>query len=184
MTWSATGVWQGTNSTGLPLSNQGVGNLLVAEVINFSNSTVWCTGFTGGGATWVQAGVKLSGTNTAQSAAVFLGTVTATGSQTATPTWSGTAPAAYGIAAFEFHSTVGAWTFITQGNLDSTGTNTWPSLTSTAGDLYFGYCGDATAATSGSTSGYVYNASADSAGNGGAYNVSCPGGATAPVWGD
>src|SRR6185312_4090605 len=123
-------------------------------------------------------------TTNAFSAAVFLGTVTATGAGTATLTWSGTAPGSFGIASREFHSTVGSWTFITQGNLDSSGTANWSSLNSTAGDLYFGYAADNTSATSGSTSGYTYDASADSVGNGMAFNVNCPGGATFPVWGD
>jgi hypothetical protein len=184
VTWSAVGIDQGENSTNLTLSNQGIGNLIVAEVINFSGSGVWSTGFTGGGVTWVPAGVKFSGSTNAFSAAVFLGTVTATGAQTATVTWSGTAPASFGIASREFHSTVGQWTFITQGNLDSSGTASFPSLNAAAGDLYFGYAANNSAATSGSTSGYVYDASADSAGNGQAFNVNCPSGATFPVWGD
>ena len=185
MTWTAVGVWQGDFSTNLTLSNQGIGDLIVAEVINYSNSTVWCTGLSGGGVTWAAAGVKFSGTNNAFSAAVFLGTVTATGAGTATVSWSGTAPAQFGIASHEFTSSVGSWSFITQGNLDSAGgTANFPSLTAAAGDLYFGFAADATAATAGSTSGYTYSASADSAGNGAAYNVSCPSGATFPVWGD
>lgn len=184
MTWTAAGVWEGVNTTPLGLSNQGLGNLLIVEVINFSNSTVWCTGLTGGGATWVQAGVKFSGSTNAFSAAVFLGTITATGSQTATPTWSGTAPAAYGIACHEFASSVGSWSFIVQGNLDSAGTANWPSLTAQSGDLYFGYAANQATATAGSTSGYTYNASADGVGNGAAYNLACPSGATFPVWGD
>jgi len=184
VTWSAVGVTEGGTNGSVGLSNQGNGNLLVAEVINFSNNTVWCTGLSGSGATWVPAGVKLLGTNTSQTAAVFLGTVTATGAGSAAPSWSGTTPANFGIVIREFHSTVGSWTFITQGNLDSAGTANWPSLNSTAGDLYYGYCADAATASAGSTSGYTYDASGDGVGNGMAFNVNCPGGATNPVWGD
>lgn len=184
MTWSAVGVTQGDNSTNLTLSNQGVGNLIIAEVINFSGSGVWATGLSGGGATWVQAGVKLQGSANAQSSVVFFGTVTATGAGTATISWSGTAPASFGVASREFHSTVGSWFFVTQGNLDSSGTANWSSLSATAGDLYWGYASDNTAATAGSTSGYTYDASADSVGNGMAFNVNCAGGATNPAWGD
>jgi len=176
VTWSAVGTWHGTNSTALSLSNQATGNLLIAEISNFSNSTVWCTGLTGGGATWVQAGVKFSGTTNAFSAAVFFGTVTATGAQTATPTWSGTAPASYRTAAQEFHSTAGAWAFKTQGNLDTAGTSNWPSLAAAAGDLYFGYSAAGATPVSGGTSGYVYNLNADTDNDAGAYNLNCPGG--------
>jgi hypothetical protein len=181
--FTAVGTWHGSSSAALTLANQAIGNLLIVEVINFSNSTVWCTGLTGGGATWVQAGVKFSGTTNNYSAAVFFGTVTATGAQTATPTWSGTAPGSYGIAGQEFHSSVGTWFFDKQGNLDSTGTANWPSLSAVAGQLYFGYAAGLTA-TSGSTSGYVYNPSVDGVSNGAAYNLSTPSGATFPVWGD
>ena len=121
MAWSHAADSTGSSTAALPLSNVTIGNLIIAEVINFSNSTVWATGLTGGGATWVPAGVKFSGTTNAFSAAVFLGTVTATGVQSATVTWSGTTPGNYGTAASEFHSTVGSWAFDVQGNLDSAG---------------------------------------------------------------
>lgn len=192
MTWTAPGAWFGNSSnTSGPYTvtetNQAVGNLLVVEVQNFSNSTVWATGLTGGGATWVQAGVKFSGTTNALSAAVFLGTVTTTGSVTITVTWSGTGPANFGIAGREFHSTVGSWTYDKRGTLDvGAGNANWASLTPTfgAGELYFGYAANLTSATAGSTSGYVYNATVDGVGNGAAYNLNCPATATFPVWGD
>ena len=87
MTWSAVGVSHGGSGGTLSLSNQAAGNVLIAVVVNFSNNTVWCTGFTGGGATWVPAGAHFAGTTNAATTAAFLGTVTATGAQTATPTW-------------------------------------------------------------------------------------------------
>ena len=186
MTWTVTGSWLGATTSTLTANNQAIGNLLVVEVINTQNSTVWATALSGGGATWQLAGVKFSGTTNANAAAVFLGTVTATGAGTITPTWSGTTPNAIAWAGHEFHSSVGSWLFDKQGNLDSTGTNSWPSMSPTygVGELYFGFIFDSSNAVSGTTSGYVYNANVDAVNDGAAYNLSCPSTATFPVWGD
>ena len=184
MTFAATGSFLFSNSAALTVNNQGTGNLLVVEVLNYTNSTVWATGLSGGGATWTQAGVEFSGTTNPYASSVFLGTVTATGAGTATPSWSGTTPGGYEIDGHEFTSTVGSWAFIMQGNLDSTSTNSWPSLTAQAGDLYFGGA-SATGgggAVGGSTSGYTYNVNANN--DGSAFNPNCGAGATFPVWGD
>ncbi len=183
MTFAASGAFLFSNNAALTVSNQGIGNLLVVEVLNYTNSTVWCTGLSGGGATWTQAGVKFSGTTNAYSAAVFLGKVTATGGGTVTPSWSGTAPSGYEINGHEFTSTAGSWAFDVQGNLDVAGTNSWPSLTpgSGSGELYFGFSA-ANPASAGSTSGYTYsvNANMDAV----AFNPACGAGATFPVWAD
>ena len=99
-----------------------------------------------------------------------------------TISWSGTAPGDF-VAGHEFSSTVGSWALDTQGHVDSSGTNTWASLTPAgAGELYFGYCADAGSAAAGSTSGYTYEVDAQS--NGLAFNPACTGSAQAPVWGD
>jgi len=179
--FGATGAWLYSMSAALTVSNQGVGDLLIVEVINFSNSTVWATGLTGGGATWTMAGVKFSGTTNNYAASVFLGTVTSTGAGTVTPTWSGTAPGTYSLTGHEFTSSVGNWAFDQQANLDSAGTLSWPSLTPVVnGELYFGMSGSFSA-SAGTTAGYVYNSDAN--GDGEAYNLSCPSGTgTFPVW--
>lgn len=184
MAWSAVGVSHGGSGGNLSLDNQAVGNLLIAVVVNYSNNTVWCTGFTGGGATWTTAGAHFAGTNQVATAAAFLGTVTDTGAQTATLTWSGATPGNYQYAAFEFHSTMGSWFLDQVGHLDSSGTANMPSLTPAhgAGELYFGYCEASGSMNAGSTSGYVYNTNVDSFGNGSAYNLSCPDAATSPAW--
>ena len=184
MTWSAVGVAHNALSSSLTLANQAIGNLLIAEVINYANNTVWCTGFTGGGATWALAGVKFAGTTNTMYATVFFGTVTATGAQTAAPTWSGTAPSWISTAQ-EFHSTAGSWSLDgTQGNLDSAFTTDFVSLTPSggAGELYFGYTADTGVPTAGTTTGYVY--ANDGSDNSIAYNVACPNAATYPVWGN
>ncbi len=185
MTFAATGAFLFSNNAALATNNQAVGNLLVVEVVNYTNSTVWCTGLSGGGATWTQAGVKFLGTASACSAVVFLGRVTTTGAGTATPSWSGTAPSGYEINGHEFTSTMGSWAFDVQGNLDvGGGTNSWPSLTpgSGAGELYFGYASDSAGASPGTTSGYTYSVNGNS--DGVAFNPNCGAGATFPVWAD
>jgi hypothetical protein len=184
VTWTAVGSALGGATANLSTNNQAVGNLLIVEVINDSNSTVWATGLSGGGASWVAAGVKFSGTTNAKSAAVFFGTVTATGAGTATISWSGTAPATWSTAGQEFHSTAGSWAFDKQGNLDSGGTSNWPSLTPAGtGELYWGFISDSGSSVAGSTSGYTYNANADTTSDGMAYNLSVSS-ASFPVWGD
>ena len=186
MTFTATGSWQGSSSTTLTVSNQAIGNLLIVEVINPQNKTVWCSSLSGGKATWVAAGVHALGSTNTGTAAVFFGTVTGTGAGTVTPSWSGTAPTAWNMAGHEFPSTAG-WAFDKQGTLDSSGTASWPSLTAAggAGELYFGLCLDVgVQAVAGSTTGYVYNANVDTQYNGAAFNVNCPATATHPVWGD
>ena len=183
MTWSPVGSWLGASSASLTVSNQAVGNLLVAEVISYDN-VVWCTGLTGGGVTWTLAGVKFAGSTNAWYATVFFGHVTATGAGTAVPSWSGTAPA-FEIAGHEFHSTVGSWALDKQGNLDSAGTANWPSLTPAgSGELYFGFSIEKATASAGSTTGFTYGLNADTDGDCGAFNPACGSGATYPVWGD
>ena len=123
MTWTAAGTWRFSGNAALSLSNQAVGNLLLVEVTNKSNNTVTCTGLTGGGATWTPLGTTFTtGTPQALTFAVFAGAVTSTGAQTATPTWSGTAPASYELNGREFSSTAGSWALDgSQGNLASGG---------------------------------------------------------------
>jgi len=183
VTWTAPGAWLFANSTGLTVSNQAIGNLLLVGVTNTSNNTVWCTGLSGGGATWVLVGTKFAGTAIADYFTLFAGTVTATGAGTVTPSWSGTTPAGYHLDGHEFSSSVGAWSLDVQGTVDAV-TGSWASLTPCSnGELYFGFEDNLGSAGAGSTSGYVYSVNASSAGR--AYNLSCPSGvATFPTWTD
>lgn len=184
MTWTAPGSWLFANSTALSVSNQATGNLLLVGVTNTSNNTVWCTGLSGGGATWAAFGVKFAASTTlAEYFTVFAGTVTATGAGTVTPSWSGTAPAGYHLDGHEFSSSVGSWSLDSQGTVDAV-TGNWASLTPAgSGELYFGFEDNTGAASAGTTSGYVYSVNAS--GGGRAYNLSCAGGvATFPVWAD
>jgi len=187
MTFAATGSFLFANTSALTVNNQGTGNLLLVEVTNNNDNTVFCTGLTGGGATWTQVGTAFPSTGAAPFpgyAVVFAGKVTATGAGTVTPSWSGTAPASYELDGHEFTSTAGSWALDVQGNLSVASGSDWPSLTpATGGELYFGAAQNNGSASAGSTSGYVYSVTPN--GNGCAYNVSCPqGAATFPVWGD
>lgn len=184
MTFAAAGSFLFADSGNLTVANVGIGNLLLVAVSNYSDSTVWCSALSGGGATWAMVGAKFAGVTNTGYLTVFAGTVTATGAGTATPTWSGAAPSGFEINGHEFTSTVGAWAFDVQGNLDSSVNNaSWPSLTPASnGELYFGFAGATGSIATGSTAGYVYSKNADS--DACAFNPSCPSGvATAPVWG-
>jgi hypothetical protein len=183
VTFAATGSFLFSNDAALTMNNQGTGNLLLVEVNNYTNDTVYCSSLSGGGATWTLiAHVAL--TNTGAYHSMFAGKVTATGAGTTTPSWSGTAPGGYEINGHEFTSTVGNWALDVSGDVDDTSdTTNFASLTpGTNGELYFGAAGFGGAgAVAGSTSGYVYSVNANSDGT--AYNVSCPSGtATFPVW--
>lgn len=183
MTFAATGSFLFSDSGPLPVDNNGVGNLLLVEVYNYDDSTSYCDGLSGGGATWEMLGTPFAGTVNAQYVTLFAGTVTATGAGSVTPSWSSTPPSNYEINGHEFTSTTGSWVLDVQGNLDSAGTYDFVSLTPAAsGELYFGAAGfTESGAVPASTAGYVYSVNANS--DGVAYDVSCPSGvATFPAW--
>ncbi len=175
------------SGTTFTVSPQSVGNLILMEVITFSQS-VYCTGISGGGCTWQQIGPVYAGGDVTPaagsfSAVMFAGKVTATGSATATLSLNGTAPTIRG-AGHEFSSSAGAWTFDVQGVVDTGGgTASFPSLTPAgAGELYFGYAIDQFNGTNGSTTGYTYGQ--DAHGNNWLYNPNCTSSAQAPTTGD
>jgi hypothetical protein len=170
------------NTSSFSLTPGGVGNLILLEINNKSNNTVTCNGVSSSNVTWAQMGTSHAGA-TQLTAVIFAGKVTSTSAATVTLTWNGTTPGSYQADGQEFSSTQGAWSLDTQGNLDGSGTNTWPSLTPAgSGELYFGYAYNSVGASAGSTSGYTYVVDAHA--NGMAYNPACSGSAQAPVWGD
>jgi hypothetical protein len=175
---------QGSSST-FTLVASGVGNLIVAEVINMSNSTVFPTALSSSNVTWATAGTSLAGVTNPMTAQVFFGKVTSASSATVTISWSGTAPASLGTVAQEFSSTLGSWTLDGQGHIDIANTSTWASLTPTAGagELYFGFAENSANANPGTTSGYTYVVTTAGA-NGVAYNPACTSAAQAPTWTD
>ena len=188
-TISAVGSSFGGNpaATTFSLTPNTAGDLILVEIIDPSGSTVVPTSLSSSNVTWLPLGTPFTGSTNVRSAQVFIGTVTSTGTATVTTGWSGTPPSSIHYAGQEFSSTAGASsvTLNVQGNLDSTGTSTWASLTpAAAGELYFGFALDSGSAVAGSTPGYTYNANVDGNGNGLAYNPACTSSAQAPVWGD
>jgi hypothetical protein len=185
VTFAAAGslIQQGSLST-FALTPVGIGNLIVIEVINESNNTVFPTALSSTNVTWTPIGTSFAGTTNAFTARVFFGKVTSTSSATVTITWSGTTPTSMETGGQEFTSTVGSWALDVQGQFDTTAvTSTWPSLTPAgAGELYFGHDIDNGVAVAGSTTGYTYDITTSS--NGVAFNPACTSAAQAPVWGD
>lgn len=181
VTWTAAGSPLFIDSGNLPVSNVAIGNLLLVIVDNYTNSTVWCSGLSGGGATWTPIGTKFAGVTNTGYLTAFAGTVTATGAGTVTPTWSGTAPAGFEINGHEFSSSAGSWSWDQQGTLDSSVTNApWPSFTAAAGELYFAFAGFGGTYNAGTTSGYVYPPK-NTDGDGTVFSVAYPSG-TFPAW--
>jgi len=175
VTWTAPGSFaSAVNSSSLALTNQGIGNLVLVETVNWSNTTAWISNVTGGGCTWTQVVAHAVMSVHAYTVSLWAGTVTTTGAQTATLVWNTAAPSGYQTQAKEFHSSVGSWVLDKSATLDNAGTATWPSLTPTGtGELYWGYSNDegsSAGLTAGSTTaGYVGNV--DAAGCLAAYNL-------------
>ena len=186
MTFTAVGTGFGEQGAStISLTPGGVGNFILCSVINQASAV--CTSLASTNVTWSLLGTSFAGTANLFTAQVFLGTVTSTSTATVTATFGAGTVSGQSIAGQEFSSTTGTPVLDVQGHIDTTlGNTTWASLTpATSGELYWGYALDVGAATAGSTSGYVYTAQGDGAGNGRAYNLSCAAGtATAPVWGD
>lgn len=183
------------NTGSAALTTHGVGNLIV--LINTDHSTTdYPSGVSSSRVTWTKA-VPDQGPNTngniSQSPTqwngnVWFGTVNSVGSDTVTFSYtSGTTPSFTNATAIEVTSPTGNWSLDSFAVLNSSsGTSTWPSVTpANSGTLVFGFAWNFGSAVSGSTSGYTYNANADTAGNGYAYNLNAAGGtSTAAVWGD
>ncbi|MGH3304017.1 MAG: hypothetical protein ACRDOK_20540 [Streptosporangiaceae bacterium] len=185
MSWAANGTFPGqTEFAGagtVGLNNTAVGDLILMVAVSIDSASNWVNSVTGGGATWTQIGSHFVGSVNGMIATTWQGKVTATGSQTATIGVTGGSPT-IDIVTQEFSSTVGSWSVDMFANLDSPGTNTWPSLTpAAAGELYFGFVING-AAIAGSTPGYTYEVTTQ--GNGCAFNPSCGASATDPVWSD
>ena len=181
MTFAPVGSFAQTQTASLSLDPATVGDIILCAV--FADSAeVSATGITGGNCSWVQISGYVGLTNPV-GVFVFAGTVTATGSATATIVFNGTTPALSAVAQ-EFSVSAG-WSADVQGFKDvATGTSACPSLTPAGtGELYFSYLGSASELTStaGSTSGFTYHV--DSYGFGLCFDASCGTGAQAPTWG-
>lgn len=178
-----------SGSASFSITPSGVGDFIIWSVINNSSATSVCTGInsSGGNISFSALGSSFSGTTNAETCQVFIGKVNTAAATTLTFNWSGTTPAAAAIqsSGSEFSNTLGfsAVTLDTQGHLDSTGTNTWPSLTPGhgSGELYWGYFENtgAFAGTNGNPTGFTYVD--DNNSNGIGYNPNCPNSATGGI---
>lgn len=180
MTFAAVGSPILASSSSFSLTPHGVGDLILIEITNTTTNIITVTGVASSNVTWKKIAGNLSGVTNPMTSVIYAGTVTSTSLATVTISWSGTTPTTR-VSGQEFSSTVGSWSVVAQGNLDGSGTATWPSLTALAGNLYFGYATDG-GAVAGSTPGFTYVV--DSHTSGMAYNANCSAGAVAPVWGD
>lgn len=158
-----------------------VGDFILYHVITEGSAPP--TGISGGNCTWQQIGTTFTGTvNTGFSAAVYLGTVTAVGTAVATITASGV-PTATRTSGQEYHSSTGQIVFVTQANLDVTGSNTGPNINPTAANQLYSFYGfSSSTTTAGSTPGYTYEI--DNNGNAYVFNTSMPQPSVAPVVGN
>lgn len=185
MTWSTVGGLLSVDSAGLSVNPTAIGNMFLVEIFNYSTS-VTATALSSSNVTWalVKGYASQNYRPGLVSVSLFIGKATSTGAQTISVTWSGTAPTAWSVDGQQFNSTVGTWFVDKIGTLDiSAGTNTWPQLTPVgAGELYWGFAGSTAAPVAGSTTGYTYQTDID--GDAVAYNTSCPGSVTGPVWGN
>jgi hypothetical protein len=152
----------GTGVTTLAVGAPDTGHTLVL-VVRAASASVTATSVSGGlVSTWSQA-TGFTDTLTASRVDIFYGTVTGSGSATATVTFSGSvATTSTEICAQEFASSVPntAWLIGAAGaKTNGTGTTlTFPTLTAgISGQLYFGYAYVANNAVAGATAGYTYN---------------------------
>lgn len=160
MTWTAVGGLNpnaNAGTTSFSLTPSGVGNLIVMIVHNDTNNTVTATNLSSTNVTWTLVGNHKNTVGNASTTTMFTGTVSAASAATVTITWSGTTPTTVNNVGQEFHSTAGSWFIDATGFVDSTGTNTWATLTPTgSGRLYYGWTGDLTTGSGGSTPGFIY----------------------------
>lgn len=177
------------NASTVSFTSHAVGNFVLLEVLNgITGSTP--SSVSSSNATWTPLTAAVTSTvyNTAFSARVFIGTVTAISTATVTVSFSGSNTAVE-ISGQEFSSTRGAAavTLDTSGHIDTSGSNsTWASLTPVnASELYWGFATNSGSASQGTTTGYTYVPNSDGLNDGAAYNPNCTAGtATAPVWAD
>jgi len=182
MTFTAVGSPFAGTSSSLTVSPVNTGDLILVEIICESTSIVYCDGISGGNCTWEQVTPSFGGTYSPCCAVVWAGTSYATGSSTATLSFTATLPGNLRIAGQEFSSTVGTWHLDVSGNLDSGATAFFPALTPAApGELYFCFCYFGISYAAGSTPGYTYFIDPES--NGLAFNPDCTSATQQPVWG-
>jgi hypothetical protein len=151
----------GTGITTVAVGSPVVGHTLVL-VVRVSSTTINAVSVTGGLVSSWATVTGFTDTLTGAHVDVFYGTVTGTGSSTATITFSSSnAGISTEVVSQEFASSIPGASWVVAApaaDIDGTGTAlTFPSITAAAGgQLYFGYAFVAGTAAAGSTSGYTY----------------------------
>ena len=173
-------------SSGILLTPNGVGNLIVLCEVTKLAQTPMLTNISSSNVTWsrLTPDFDTSVASTPTAAAIWIGTVTSTSQASVTLTWTGggSEPAHWEAEVNEFSSTVGSWSLDTYAGIDANGGNhAYPSLTPAGADeLYVGIHYDDSGASAGSTSGYTYHVT--SHGNGALYNADCTSSTQSPTW--
>lgn len=184
MAWSAVGT-VGTINTNTATAASftwapgAVGNVMYLEVRLPSTSNT-ITSVSSTNATWTQVAV-FAGTTNANHIYLYQGVASSTSSATVSLVLAGS-PGTNTIRSGrqEFHSSVGASPLVVAtSHLDSSGTNTWPTVSGSG--LYVGWAYNSGTAVNGSTTGFTYQQ--DSNGNSFAYDLSATS-TSAPVFGD
>ena len=178
---SPVGALIGVDSATPTITTEKTGDVVVLHLITQGNAPV--TGITGGNCTWKQVGTTQTGTvNAGYSGSVWVGLVTAAGSTPATIATTGT-PTSIRGGGQEYHSSTGQITFVTESLLDTSGSNTAPTLNPTAANqLYSVYCYSSNVSSAGATPGFTYDV--DAHGNVLAYDANCPLAPQDPVFGN
>lgn len=146
-----------TRATGFPTSSQTtsatapavtwvtVGDLGLLAIANFGSGTIKISTVSSTKATgWTQVVTGLDGSE-GWTVSLWVGTITSTGADSITVTWSGTTPTSYEVMFDEFNSGLGSsnvWAVVTGGSLRTTASPwNYPSLTSNTVTLqtYWGY---------------------------------------------
>jgi hypothetical protein len=158
------------NSTGLStlsITTTAVGQVVVMCIVFGSAYTGHVTGISQTGVTWGGAAAASSPYDPPSiygRVEIWIGTVTASGTNSATVTYSSTNVGSFTeLSADVFSSSYGnasSWAAVANGangSASAVTTVTWPSLTTTgSGEMYIGASYIAVAASAGSTSGFTY----------------------------
>ena len=153
-------------NSSLAVAPAAAGDALVLAV-KIDGSSLSVSSVTGGGATWTKI-ASVADTTQAKDVELWLGTVTTAGPSSISLTYSATVTnSAIELSSQEFTDGTGpstTWSVDSTGNVQTdsqSNTITYPSLSSSsAGELYVGYARSGFPPSSGSTPGFVYQATA------------------------
>lgn len=117
------------SASSFSLAPVATGDLICLEVAQTDNDTVYATSLSSSNVTWTRVTYRQAVSASNETVALFTGKVTSVTTETVTVSWSGTAPSDIRIAGQEFFTNAPGWGVDATGYIDSTGTDTWASLT-------------------------------------------------------